>query len=237
MNRTKFSNHVERKAFDVGEKKSSLNYGAEGEYYFLKHLQDNYGRDYEWFSFKDNYSSVDFYGIPKIKGNEKKYDMENGKNNYIVIELKSKRRVCSKENKKLMDLGGNFVNMFHTFNYTKFIDIQKRIRNKTTKKAFVVFDYVSENVDKLSKYDKEIGGNYFFHEIKEEIWKNDEKIRKNCEWSADWEDGVVYNEDTIQNGNRGVEDKCIKIPYDKIKSMDEFRHHLPIVKLVKRPKI
>ena len=90
MNRTKYSNHVERKANDVGEKKASLNYGAEGEYYFLKHLQENYGKDYEWFSFKDNYSSVDFYGIPK-KGDEKKYDKEEGTNNYIVIELKSKR--------------------------------------------------------------------------------------------------------------------------------------------------
>jgi len=229
MSRTQNSNYATKCLHNNDEKSTNIKYGKDGEKRFLKILNKKYPH-YLWYAYRNNWESVDFYGIPNqevdynVKDNFYNID---GSNVEIVIELKSKRMLCDKNTQKTKSAQSKYKeynSIFHFVNWSKYEDIKKRFKNNTTKRAFLVWDYMKyENDNNLSKYDEENCGNYYFHEITQKKIDDDARLE---EWE-DHESGRNYNVGWKQNPYRDVEDKVVNIVSEKVLPFKYFKNFLP----------
>ena len=232
MSRTKNSNYAIATKKDNNEKAINLKFGKDSEHHFIPVLNNNFP-NYKWYAFKNNFESVDFYGIPNqeelynVKDNYYKYD---GSLVEIVIELKTKRLLCNAETHKLA-YGVKSINepdytdFFHFVNWSKYEDIKKRFNKGQIKKAFLVWDYLKTPCEnKLSEYDHKTSGDYYFHEItKAKIYSD--TLREEYEDHTS-EPPRYYNEGWYQNHNREVEDKVLRIANDQVLPFKYFKYFL-----------
>lgn len=232
--RTKHSKHATPTLFNIDEKAINRKFGRDGETHFLNVLNRKYGDKYFWRAFKNNWESVDFYGIPKQEQlygvEETHYELETGFKADIVIELKSKRIICDpithKTRSGISGKSKNCDNNIHFCNWTKFIDIKQRLKEGRINKAFIVFDYLREEVENgLTIYDNKNSGDYYFHEITSHSIRKSKDLRKKYRWD-NWEDGVIYTKGEKQSRYRDAKDEVINIPAFEMLPMSYFKYRL-----------
>lgn len=230
--RTQYSNHTNATKFDENEKKINLQYGLDGEIAFIKLLNEKFGSIYKWFCYKNKYQAVDFYGIKHSEINEDTtYTYQELElKAEIMIELKSKRNLVNKHTQKvsraLVSKGSKNREIYHYCNWSKFVYIKNNLVKGNIKRAFIVFDYMKKHItNSLCSYDVKNSGDYYFHEITLDKLKFDDELGKKSPY-RDYSKGFHYIEGYGQNSNRDVEDKLIRIPYNKVLPMRFFKSTL-----------
>ena len=231
MYRTNTSNYATANTNNVNEKAINMKFGKDSEKVFLKLINKKFP-SYSWYAYKNNFESVDFYGIPKqeelygVKDNF--YDIDGSKVE-IVIELKTKRMLVNSKTQKLCKGGTKstidkeYSTLFHFVNWSKYEDIKTRFSEGTIKKAFLVWDYLREDCEhKLSEYDSKISGNYYFHEITPAKIYND-SLKEDYH---DHTHGRTYIESWYQNENRDVEDKIVMVTNEQVLPFKYFKYFI-----------
>lgn len=226
--RTQHSKYANPTLFNKDERAINKKYGKDGEVKFLEILNTIYGNKYIWTMFENNWESVDFYGIPNDNDND--YDLKTGYKADIVIELKSKRTLCDPITQKTKSgVNGNskcFNGNLHFCNWTKYLDIKKRLKEGRINKAFIVFDYLKKEVtNNLSTYDKKNSGDYYFHEITNNSILESEQSSKKCGYD-DWTRGVTYSRGSTQSRYRNVKDDIVNIPTFEMLPIKLFKYHI-----------